>query len=204
MRLRRINTGEHFAVEGPPGLRDLSLADVGHAPRLQRDRVRDQLLALPKQIAVRIQVERRQQSAHRPAVRLQRSIGEDVLDRSARGVERPRHQKRPMAVQRFLLRAHERDAVSRSCIDDAGDAVTKTTRRGDPFIVDTPSLVTDGIVRAAAELTPAEGITNAASIERRFQRLSVEMRSEATVWRGPHVGHGSDPMLRQQRQEPAQ
>ena len=130
------------------------------------------------------------------------AVGEDVHHLDTFGVERLRDEMRPVAVQRLLLRAHERDAMLRGPADDPGDTVPEIARPGDPFITDMTTLVVQGgICRTPAELTPEVHVMDAPSLERGGKRVPVEVGVEATPGCRAHVGHGGDAVLRQQCQE---
>ena len=110
--------------------------------------MRDDILPGLQQVAVRVQVERHQQSIHGLSMRFEVSIGQDVSDGDARFVEHASDQQRPVAVQRFLFGAHERDATFSGPADNPRDTVAKAARASHAFIGDTTSLVAFGIVRS--------------------------------------------------------
>ena len=113
-------------------------------------------------------------------------------------VERAGDEERPVAVERLLLRAHERDPVPRGTIHDTVQSAPERFRRRDAIVVDTSLLVASRVVRTAAQLVAQIHIPNPLRLQGLDQRLTVELGIESAVRRRSDIGHRAHSVPAQQ------
>ena len=132
------------------------------------------------------------------------SVGQDVADLHTPAGKGVADEQRSVAVQWFLLRAHDRDPSIGCRIDQTPESVPKTAGAGDPLVADPAAYVAGGILRPPAEFPAVIGVADAPGLKRGGEGFAIEVRIEAAVRRGAHIGQGVDPISREQVQEEVQ
>ncbi len=166
---------------------------MADTPGPMRDRFGDQFPARSapaEQISVRLKIEFGEQPGHRVRMRLKPSVGQDMRNIDSSPIEFVSDEKRPMAVKRFLLRAHQCDAVLLRTAHDPLQAVAKLRCAREAVITNAAVFVTGWIVGSPTQLAPEICIFDTRSLERSGKPLAIEMRIEAAVRRGTHIRKG--------------
>ena len=161
----------------------------------------DGILPRCEQIAFGAHTVLRKQPAHGVFVRFEVSVCQYVADGNALAVERVADEQRPVAVQGFLFRTHDRGAATVHCVGQATESVPKSTGTGGPLVADTAVLEAGRVVGTPAEFRAEIGVADAPRLERSREGLAVELRIEAAVRRRAYVGQSVDPMLCEQLKE---
>ena len=110
-------------------------------------------------------------------------------------------EERPVAVERLLLRAHERNPVPRSAIHDAGQSAAERFRRRDAVVADAPVLVACGVFGPTTQLVTQVQVADPLRTEGLRKRFTVEPGIESAVRRGADIGHRGHVVLPQQREK---
>ena len=142
-----------------------------------------------------------QQAFDGVVVRLDPAVGQDVRDVDAAPHQLARDENRPVAVERLLLGAHQRQPVAARAVRHAVQAAAEQGRAGQARVPHAPLLVTPRIVRPCAQLAAEEHVPDPLRFECARQRLAVELRVEAAVGRGADVGERGDAAGPQQGHE---
>ncbi len=162
---------------------------------LTRNRFRDEFTArsVPSEQII-IGLEFGQQSIHGACVRFQPSVRQNMVDLNAAFVELVPDKQRTVTMKRFLLGAHQRDAVCLSATHDPSQAVAKTGRICKTVVTDPPPVVTARVVGPPAQFTPEKYISDTGRSQRLDKSFPIEMGAEAAVWCRAHVGQGGHAM----------
>jgi len=134
-------------------------------------------------------------------VRLQTTVCKNVLYRDAKFGKRASDQNGSVAIQWFLLSAHQRDTVLARAADHTIDAATEQIRARQTRVLNAPMLITPQIVRPCSEFGPQEHVLDVFGLQVVFQRLSVKLWIDAAVWGRAHVRKSRHAMATQQGQK---
>jgi len=115
------------------------------------------------------------------------AIRQDVPHAGMGAFERPPHENGPVAVERFLLRAHDRDSLGARRTQELLDAAPEHRRLREPLITHAAVFVARGVGAARTQRIAHELIADAVGGEALGQFLSVELRVEPAERRRPHV-----------------
>ena len=166
---------------------------MSNAFRLLCDRFRNELIARPvpvEQIAFALKPQFSKQATHRTLMRLKRSIGQDVRDLNPTLVQFVSNEKGPMAIERFLLGAHQRNAVPVCATQDPLQSITKPWRARDQIITNAAVFIAGPVIGLPTQFATEIDISDSGSLESPGEFLAIELGIEAAVWSGAHIGDG--------------
>src|SRR6478609_6857686 len=106
-----------------------------------------------------------------------------------------------MAVERFLLCAHHRDAFGCRARQEAVDALVERHRLRKPVVLDLTVDVTGTVVRPSPQLLTEEDVLHPVFRKRALERVTVELRSEPASRNRTNVSDCGYTMLGEKREE---
>src|SRR6185436_5131706 len=116
-------------------------------------------------------------------------------------LERAADQQAAVAGERIALGAHQRNPIGLRPLDDALEALGERRRLRHLLVVRDAVRIELAFRRPAAELPAEEHVGDPGTAEVVAQRIAVELRRMARIWRAAHVGDGRDAGAAQQRDE---
>ncbi len=125
-------------------------------------------------------------------MRLCRTVGKDVPQAHAPLMDVPGYQQEAMAIERFALGAHERDAMARGPIQQAIESGPERWRRGHQVVVRTSLPQQCRIVGPAAQLRAEKDIADAGVGQPSLDLRAAEVRPTPGMGDGAHVGDCRD------------
>lgn len=166
---------------------------MADAFRLTRDRFSVRFLPA-EQIVVALKADFGEQSGHCAGMRLEPSVRQGMRDINSTLVEFMSDEKRPVAVKRLFLRAHQRNAAFLCATPDPLQALSKERRLRETVVTDAAALVTRWIVGPPSRLATETHVPDTGSLKQRDESFAVEMGSGAAAGRGTHVRDSGHPM----------
>ena len=142
-----------------------------------------------------------EQPVHRVVMGLEPSVGEDMGHGDAAFDQAAADQDRAVAIERLLLRAHQRDAIVLRTPDHPVDPLAEESGPRHAVVAHLPVLVAGAVVRTPAERAAEEQVGDAAGVHVPVEGLAVEVRVEAAVGGRTNVGERRDGVPPQQRDE---
>ena len=106
---------------------------------------------LAEQIVSGLKTKFGEQSGHCACVRLKSSVGQNMRDINTAFIEFVSDEKRPMAVKRFLLRAHQCNTIVRRAAHDPLQTIEKARRARETIVADATVFVTGSISGPTAQ-----------------------------------------------------
>ena len=125
-----------------------------------------------------------------------------MYDAQAPLAEHAAHQQPPVAVRGIFLAAEDRHVKLRRQGQQPLDPLAEAGRLGHSAVKHVAFVVVEApVFDASAQPIAEEHVLNRPLLQRRSERLTVELRSIARVGTGTNVGHDVDAMLGQQCEE---
>ncbi|MCL2646828.1 MAG: hypothetical protein FWD61_07455 [Phycisphaerales bacterium] len=160
----------------------------------------DQLLPVDEQVMF-MQTHEFQESCLGSFVRFQRTVFQNVRDADLRASQVAADENVPMAGNRILFAAHQRDSIRFHFFSNFFETVIED-RQLRYFAVISPALnVTLALIAPGTKLDTEKDVTDADFVKERFQCLSIVLRMEPTVGLRPHISEGTDSMPLQKGDE---